>query len=939
MKSLLLIVLLFLQRGGPTGPAGVIRGTVLYSDGTPAGRILLRLTPVPEPGQQPSNARGLFTFTDPSGVYEQRVAPGRYTIRTDGAEAIYYPGVKTENEARVVVVTAGSTTEGLNISLPLSASGVLVQGRVKFPPNYPIQPTALRVEVARSPISSAITEDGTFEFTHVVPGSYPLIVTAPGAQPFLVTTADRDVTGIELDVPPLIPVRGTVTLEDNGPRPRLPVQIEGLLPPGGTPTSPPYRTIATATPDGAFSATVPPGEYRLIVSSLPGGYYLRSMNAGATNLLADSLKVAPTDSSARISITLGTSPGIRVTGKVKSIDDAGSSTAPEKITFTAAAVNESVEAVLDADGAFNLPKIAPGTYNVRVMLTPNVSSPPAPVVLPNRDLTGFEVQIPYPQEILGKVAVDGNGPPPKFPLLLVRGINVPGDSGRPGELPSVSSATLVNLILGNGRPGTQVLQLDVNALPDGSFKLKVPEGDYRVVGVPPGLPPAGNGIPPAYFVRSLTSNSADLMTEPLRVSVKETPEIHVGFGTTAPSPWVKVSGLVKGLDPAKGAFRVTLESNITSAIETYIDPEGKFEFPVVLKNTNYSARLVPANEAASTPRVAVGDKDVADVEIVAPAEREVTVRTTVEGDAPLPGFGLVLDGNESSMTVVVRPDADGTFKAKLPEDERRVRVNGLPLGYDVKSMTYDSTDLLEQPMKITESSGTTELKVALAVDAAVPWGSVRGRVTGLDPNAGSVTLALNGATTFSSFETSVSADGSFNFPRIPQGTYIPSLKGGIEASRLASTPIVVSGPDLAGIEIAAPRQTAGTPRSRIDEAPGGATVSDFGLSGRANANEAAAVANLRTINTALVTFLSATGGKYGNLEDLINAGLLDERFRGAMSGFNFSVITTGDDYAAAAIPTSAATGRFGFYSVPDAVVRYSTFEALSPPNQSGRAVQ
>ena len=56
------------------------------------------------------------------------------------------------------------------------------------------------------------------------------------------------------------------------------------------------------------------------------------------------------------------------------------------------------------------------------------------------------------------------------------------------------------------------------------------------------------------------------------------------------------------------------------------------------------------------------------------------------------------------------------------------------------------------------------------------------------------------------------------------------------------------------------------------------------LRSRQAANESGAVANLRTINTAQVTYMSGAQGSYGGLADLITAGLLDTRFNGAVSG-------------------------------------------------------
>jgi len=112
------------------------------------------------------------------------------------------------------------------------------------------------------------------------------------------------------------------------------------------------------------------------------------------------------------------------------------------------------------------------------------------------------------------------------------------------------------------------------------------------------------------------------------------------------------------------------------------------------------------------------------------------------------------------------------------------------------------------------------------------------------------------------------------------------------------------------------------------------------LRSRQAANESAAVANLRTINTAEVTYLSSSGGNYGDLPALVSAGLLDNTFvSGAKAGYNFTVAASGSDYTADANPASPNTGRFGYYSTPDAVVRYSTQSTLAPSGQAGSAVQ
>ena len=116
------------------------------------------------------------------------------------------------------------------------------------------------------------------------------------------------------------------------------------------------------------------------------------------------------------------------------------------------------------------------------------------------------------------------------------------------------------------------------------------------------------------------------------------------------------------------------------------------------------------------------------------------------------------------------------------------------------------------------------------------------------------------------------------------------------------------------------------------------------LRSRQAANETSAVANLRTINTAQVTYLSSAGGNFGAVTDLIAAGLIDSRFNGPVSGYSFTITASGQDYTASALPTSVNSGRYGYYSLPDAVIYYQSGVVANcnpcfPSGQSGRPVQ
>jgi prepilin-type N-terminal cleavage/methylation domain-containing protein len=96
------------------------------------------------------------------------------------------------------------------------------------------------------------------------------------------------------------------------------------------------------------------------------------------------------------------------------------------------------------------------------------------------------------------------------------------------------------------------------------------------------------------------------------------------------------------------------------------------------------------------------------------------------------------------------------------------------------------------------------------------------------------------------------------------------------------------------------------------------------LRSRQAAQESSAVAQVRTINTAEVTYLSSNQGSYGDVASLITQGFLDSRFVASVSGYNFVVTASGTDYTVTATPTSTNAGRYGYFSLPDAVIRYQT---------------
>jgi prepilin-type N-terminal cleavage/methylation domain-containing protein len=113
------------------------------------------------------------------------------------------------------------------------------------------------------------------------------------------------------------------------------------------------------------------------------------------------------------------------------------------------------------------------------------------------------------------------------------------------------------------------------------------------------------------------------------------------------------------------------------------------------------------------------------------------------------------------------------------------------------------------------------------------------------------------------------------------------------------------------------------------------------LRSRQAANESAAVATLRTLNTAEVTYAAANNMIYSSISQLVTAGLADSSLMTGKSGYNYSVTVSGNglDYTAFATALSSSTGRYDYYTTPDYLIRYSTDSARAPAGLAGQAVR
>ena len=107
------------------------------------------------------------------------------------------------------------------------------------------------------------------------------------------------------------------------------------------------------------------------------------------------------------------------------------------------------------------------------------------------------------------------------------------------------------------------------------------------------------------------------------------------------------------------------------------------------------------------------------------------------------------------------------------------------------------------------------------------------------------------------------------------------------------------------------------------------------------AHETSAVANLKTLNTAQISYTTVSGGTYGNMSDLIGAALIDSRFSGTISGYRyyFDLAPNLRNFTAFGEAVSTNDGRYDYTTAPDYVIRFSAVTSRAPSGQAGAPVQ
>jgi hypothetical protein len=540
--------------------------------------------------------------------------------------------------------------------------------------------------------------DGSFEFADVPPGTYTISVRAsPFFEPKTVRVTDRDLTGLELIIPWTGNVNGRVSVEGGGPAPTLPVVFAG----GGR------RSTGHHGGGPTFGVTLPEGLFQF-TTTVPPGFYLKSVTAGSTDLLSNPLRMSRTEPPPEIVVVLGVSspsPWVRLSGRLK-----GSGQSPETISLSGPegglpGLEGGLSTLVNDDGSFEFPKILPGSYTVAI-LPVTLYGQSMKLIVPNRDVIGLEIALPVVKEITGRVVVEGGGAIPYTNLMISRSLDSQDFAN-----PSLSHPSPDELLF-TASQATGPARISMQN--DGTFKGYFPVGRYFVT---PNFSTSA-----AYAVQSFTYGSTDLLREPLAAGPGDSSEMRLTLSSASTNSWVKVSGRVAGLPatlkPEEFPHVSLHPTALRDSTWAKVQRDGTFEFPKVYSDRyqlllngfiSVGSESLVLSEIMPRVDVNVGASDVTGLVLVIPAYTEISGRVILEGHGDLPRLVFPLtavansnDASRSRTSILnINPQADGTFRVLVPEGEWQVgRRSNLPTGYTVKSILYGSVDLAGSPLKV-----------------------------------------------------------------------------------------------------------------------------------------------------------------------------------------------------------------------------------------------
>ncbi len=369
-------------------PNAVISGRVLDEDGEPVAHVQVQAVRTRYLQGRRQLVRYGSGSTNDLGEYRIfGLPPGRYWISASARSGYapageqqqedyvptYYPGTTDAAAAAPLEVGPGAQLRGIDLALSKRRT-VRVRGRVADTSG-----SGRQVMVSIAPRDSVgypgyrpspADASGNFEIRGVAPGSYVLTAMSMSRGGAVTARLPLEVGGTNIDnisitIQPPVTVTGRVRADGGTDVPLANIRV--MLRPrdagaqrfGGPPS-------ARVRDDGSFSiANVSADQYRVSVSGLPDGFYVKSVRAGERDVLASGLDLA--SGAAAIEIVLRPNAG-QVSGTVQNSRQQGAMGSTVVLVPQEAERRDQPQyyrtATVDDTGRFTAGNIDPGRYKI-----------------------------------------------------------------------------------------------------------------------------------------------------------------------------------------------------------------------------------------------------------------------------------------------------------------------------------------------------------------------------------------------------------------------------------------------------------------------------------------------------------------------------------------------------------------------------------------------